>query len=604
MRPLPRKLRIPILFYVLIGFCALCPIVFILFWQHTGSLGTPTSLFIAYLFIGLSVKWIPGVLFDRLPSVSEQKQFLGGTRGILKNFSPLKSSDYLNFIEQEVKDEIKEPDGVMYNAGGETGRNSSFENTVGFGLSNEDMISSSRKGVGAQVQDHNATSSQTGVMVQKRCSGIRPVLDENIRYMEDQVLTARAYLHFAQPTGNSHIAKELRLRIKDIERVLSQAKSDSDLHRSALQKMKAMESTLYKAKKAYPDCSAFASKLRATSLAKEAQVRAEKKQVSYLIQLVARTFPKGLHCLSMRLTTEYFALTAEKRELPNRQKFQKNDLYHYSIFSDNILACAVVVNSTISNSLEPDKIVIHVVTDPLHFPAMMMWFLMNPPGEAAIQIQHMDEFEWLPSGYNSMFRKGRVNPSCTSPLYHLRFYLPEIFPFLNKVLLLDHDVVVQKDLTGLWSIDMKGKVVGAVQVCNDDISRGLETHVNFSSNECVWAFGMNMVNLQAWRCKRLHLFYDEWLQLAKEKQLCKARSLPLGQLMLYNHTFGLDPEWHLHGLGQDQTIRMVDIEKAAVIHYSGIMKPWFEFSLANYRGYWNKFLKYEHPYLQQCNIHP
>ncbi|RWW08998.1 hypothetical protein GW17_00027535 [Ensete ventricosum] len=75
-----------------------------------------------------------------------------------------------------------------------------------------------------------------------------------------------------------------------------------------------MEVTLSKARKAYPDCSAVASKLHAQLYNAEEQLRAQQHQTSYLTHLTARTFPRGLHCLSMRLTTEYFALQPEQRK--------------------------------------------------------------------------------------------------------------------------------------------------------------------------------------------------------------------------------------------------------------------------------------------------
>ncbi|KAH6756532.1 los glycosyltransferase 5 [Perilla frutescens var. hirtella] len=61
----------------------------------------------------------------------------------------------------------------------------------------------------------------------------------------------------------------------------------------------------------------------------------------------------------MRLTAEYFALKHEDRELPNKHKLQDPHLYHFAVFSDNVLACAVVVNSTISTAMfkVEDKIV-------------------------------------------------------------------------------------------------------------------------------------------------------------------------------------------------------------------------------------------------------
>lgn len=112
-----------------------------------------------------------------------------------------------------------------------------------------------------------------------------------------------------------------------------------------------METSLSKASRIFPDCSAMASKLRAMTYNAEEQVRAQKNQAAYLLRLAARTTPKGLHCLSMRLTAEYFALSPEERQLPNQQRVRDPDLYHYAVFSDNVLACSVVVNSTVSSAM-------------------------------------------------------------------------------------------------------------------------------------------------------------------------------------------------------------------------------------------------------------
>lgn len=111
-----------------------------------------------------------------------------------------------------------------------------------------------------------------------------------------------------------------------------------------------MEVTLSKASRVYADCPAMVTKLRAMTYNSEEQARAQKSQVGFLLRLAGRTTPKGLHCLSMRLTAEYFALQPEEWQFPNQHKLHDPDLYHFAVFSDNILACAVVVNSTISTS--------------------------------------------------------------------------------------------------------------------------------------------------------------------------------------------------------------------------------------------------------------
>lgn len=573
------------------------------------------------------VVFISTKILDFTPSL-EKEEFFDDSSGIVRSFAPPKlSADSLkvNSIEEDLGHGLKEPAGLVFKDKdfhniGSSGNASAVNPPTLDGKLNTGV--QNRNGVGRELQKQNGSAS-VGDRVEGLANGSTveeknkrqppPVIDEKVKTMEDMLIMAKAYLHFAPASSNSRLVRELKLRIKEIERVVSQANKDSDLSRSALQKMKAMEVSLSKASRAYPDCSAMASKLRAMTYNTEEQLRAQKGQVSYLTQLAARTFPKGLHCLSMKLTSEYFSLQSEEREFPRRQNAQNLDLNHYVIFSDNILACAVVVNSTVSTSKDPERNAFHVVTDSLNFPAMKMWFLMNPPGQGTIHIQNFEDFKWLPSDYSSVLKQpGLQDPRFSSPLNHLRFYLPEIFPYLDKILLLDHDVVVQRDLRGLWNLDLKGKVNGAVDTCQGESSHRLETLVNFSdpiivknfySKKCIWAFGMNMFDLQAWRRHGLSRVYNKWLQLGKRKQLFKAGTLPLGQLVFYNQTVALDRRWHVLGLGLDSIIGRSEIERAAVIHYDGNLKPWLDIAIGKYKNYWTKFLDYNNPYFQQCNIH-
>lgn len=53
--------------------------------------------------------------------------------------------------------------------------------------------------------------------------------DEKVRQMKDQIIRAKAYLNFAAPGSN--LVKELKTRIKEVERILGRANKDSDLSR-------------------------------------------------------------------------------------------------------------------------------------------------------------------------------------------------------------------------------------------------------------------------------------------------------------------------------------------------------------------------------------
>ncbi|XP_010942525.1 probable galacturonosyltransferase 4 isoform X2 [Elaeis guineensis] len=467
-----------------------------------------------------------------------------------------------------------------------------------------------------------------------RKSGSTVMSDARVRHLRDQLIRAKVFLGLGATRTNPHYIRELRLRIREVQRTLGDATKDSDLPRNANDKLKAMEQTLAKGKQIQDDCAAVIKKLRAMLHSTEEQLRVNKKQEVFLTQLAAKTLPKGLHCLPLRLSTEYFSLDPSQQQFPNQEKLEDPKLYHYALFSDNVLAAAVVVNSTVSNAKHPSNHVFHIVTDRLNYAAMRMWFLSNPPGKAAIQVQNIEEFTWLNASYSPVlkqlgsqsmidyyFRTHRANsdpnlkfrnPKYLSILNHLRFYLPEIFPKLNKVVFLDDDIVVQKDLSGLWTIDLKGKVNGAVETCGENFHR-FDRYLNFSNplisknfdpHSCGWAYGMNVFDLAEWRKQKITEVYHSWQRLNHDRLLWKLGTLPAGLITFWNRTFPLNRSWHVLGLGYNPHVAPRDIERAAVIHYNGNMKPWLEIGMPKYRNYWSKYVNYDQVFLRECNISP
>ncbi|XP_057756908.1 probable galacturonosyltransferase 4 [Arachis stenosperma] len=458
--------------------------------------------------------------------------------------------------------------------------------------------------------------------------------DAKVQQLKDQLIQAKIFLSLPVVKSNSHLTRELRLRVKEVSRTLGDASKDSDLPRNANERIKAMEQTLLKGKQAQDDCAAVVKKLRAMIHSTEEQLHAHKKQTLFLTQLTAKTLPKGLHCLPLRLTTEYYSLNSSQQQFPNQEKLEDPRLYHYAIFSDNILAAAVVVNSTAINAKDTSKHVFHIVTDRLNYAAMRMWFLANPPGNATIQVQNIEDFTWLNASYSPVlrqlgspsmidyyFKTHRAtsdsnlkfrNPKYLSILNHLRFYLPEIFPKLNKVLFLDDDIVVKKDLTGLWAVDLKGNVNGAVETCGESFHR-FDRYLNFSHpliaknfdpRACGWAYGMNIFDLAEWKRQNITEVYHNWQNLNHDRQLWKLGTLPPGLITFWKRTFPLNRSWHVLGLGYNPNVNQRDIDRAAVIHYNGNLKPWLEISIPKFRSHWTKYVDYDHVYLRECNINP
>ncbi|KAJ1259829.1 hypothetical protein BS78_10G185900 [Paspalum vaginatum] len=472
----------------------------------------------------------------------------------------------------------------------------------GVGISDEEKTTRSQQQSSTKERSRETMPKQTSakVIVKKSESDktdgktkISVLPDAHIRNIKDQLIKAKVYLGLGSIRANSQYLKDLRQRMREVQKVLGDASKDTDLPKNANEKVKALEQMLIKGKQMQDDCSIVVKKLRAMLHSAEEQLHAHKKQTVFLTQLAAKTLPK-----------------------------------------DNILATAVVVNSTVLNAKHPSDHVFHIVTDRLNYAPMRMWFLSNPPGKATIEVQNIGEFTWLNDSYSPVLKQlgsqsmidyyfgmNRANsdsnlkyrnPKYLSILNHLRFYLPEIYPKLDKIVFLDDDIVVKKDLSGLWSINMEGKVNGAVETCGESFHR-FDRYLNFSNpviaknfdpHACGWAFGMNVFDLAEWRRQNITQIYHSWQKLNEDRSLWKLGTLPPGLITFWNKTFPLSRSWHVLGLGFNPHVNSRDIERSAVIHYNGNMKPWLEIGLHKFRSYWSKYLDYDQPLLRECNINP
>ncbi|EFJ29597.1 Glycosyltransferase, CAZy family GT8 [Selaginella moellendorffii] len=454
------------------------------------------------------------------------------------------------------------------------------------------------------------------------------------RQLGDQMVLAKAYLVIAKENSNLQLAWELSAQIRACQLLFSQVATRASPITAAEAEpiMKQLASLIYQSRELHYDIATVIMKFKAQIQALEERASAATVQSTTFGQLAAEAVPKSLYCLGMQLTLEWAETRGELSKQQHSPALTDQDLYHFVVFSDNILGTSVVINSTVCNAKRPTQLVFHLVTDSVNFGAMRVWFAQNDFKGATIEVQNIDTFTWLNASYvpvlkqlqdvetqSYYFKSGQEsknavkfrNPKYLSMLNHLRFYIPEIYPELQKVVFLDDDIVVQKDLTPLFSIDLHGNVNGAVETCLESFHRyhkylnfsHPKIKANFDPDACGWAFGMNVFDLVAWKRANVTARYHYWQEQNVDRTLWKLGTLPPGLLTFYGLTEPLDRKLHVLGLGYDPNIDAQLIESAGVVHFNGNMKPWLKLAMSRYKPLWERYVNYSHAYVQQCNIH-
>lgn len=168
---------------------------------------------------------------------------------------------------------------------------------------------------------------------------------------------------------------------------------------------------------------------------------------------------------------------------------------------------------------ESETLVFHLLTDSQNFFSMKMWFLRNAYKKAVIHVTNIEDYflnnsqlgvpphlslsEELRISIRSVDQPSLVDrrTKYISIPAHIYFLLPDIFKNLNRIVVLDDDVVVQRDLSPLWNLDLKGKAIGAVKFCEVRLGH-LENYLgekNYNREVCLWLSGLNVVDLDQWR---------------------------------------------------------------------------------------------------------
>ncbi|KAG6487751.1 hypothetical protein ZIOFF_056352 [Zingiber officinale] len=410
-------------------------------------------------------------------------------------------------------------------------------------------------------------------------------LHQSNRKLKDQLFEARAYYpSIAKLKEQESLTLEVKLHIQDHEHMLSDAVSDYDLQPFVQVKIHKMDEAIAKAKAHTVDCYNINRKLRQILDLIEDEAHFHMKQSAFLYQLGVQTMSKSFHCLSMRLTVEYFKSPSADTEhsISNKiddPRFQQCDIFKKHIGPDS------------------GNMIFHVLTNKQNFYSMKQWFARNSYGKATtIHVLNFNElklkeFNNLDLEEMSMSEEFRVSTHA----------VVQPSPLQTKI------KYISKDISFLWNLDLGGKVNGAVEYCGIKLSE-LKSYLDtdrYDGNSCAWMSGINVLNLEKWREHDITGKYQRFLrqlQLHHENEASwRAAAIQASLLVFHDQIYALDDILFEQGLDHDYQVCKSNVKNAAVLHFDGNMKPWLDLGIPKYkkRGLWkNAMLIYK----SKCRI--
>ena len=187
---------------------------------------------------------------------------------------------------------------------------------------------------------------------------------------------------------------------------------------------------------------------------------------------------------------------------------------------------------------------------------------------------------------------------------YVRLYLTEYLdPSIKRILYLDGDVIVRKEVMRLWETDLCGFPIAAAQ---DPWVDHLKT-IGFSDENPYYNTGILLVDVERWRSLGLTKVFDEFI---------RSRSIPLKYLdqdvinvVLKGNIKKLDYEWNFASRFADLAPTVLGMNSQrfervrkdpAIVHFTTASKPWIPGREPHYKSEFQKYHRMLSPRISQA----
>jgi lipopolysaccharide biosynthesis glycosyltransferase len=192
-----------------------------------------------------------------------------------------------------------------------------------------------------------------------------------------------------------------------------------------------------------------------------------------------------------------------------------------------------------------------------------------PPGSASVR--------WIDADINRF--AGLTTMDHVSRMTFARLLIPDVMPAeTSRLLYLDADILVLKDLTALFAIDLEGSPLGAVA---DPLDAQVKTNpAAFAGVPRVKSYfnaGVLLIDLQRWRDERISEKALAYLQIFPSTPYSDQDAL---NVVCDGGWKELEMRWIYQGHLETRVADLSELRQPAIVHFVTSMKPWIPSSFS------------------------
>lgn len=203
--------------------------------------------------------------------------------------------------------------------------------------------------------------------------------------------------------------------------------------------------------------------------------------------------------------------------------------------------------------------------------------------------------EWIRPNQDSLHSllPGQGTVNYISKATYLRLFAPD-FISQSRVIYLDSDLIVQRNLDELWAVDLAHHAVAAVLESGTTTLGAENINLEWQAQHLdptapYFNAGVLLINLDVWRAESVS--EKVFANIRAHRDVYRLLDQDGLNVVLYNNWLALDSCWNFQASREALALERLRADEVFVIHFSNSIKPWMKEAFGAERPYFAQFLR-------------